>query len=60
MIERLLDGITMESPHLAPLQIPGLSKQATQFQIYPIIKTFPLISLGVLCDDGFTIILENK
>ena len=48
---RLLDGSTMESTHIATLQIPGLIKQAREIHIFPKIKTAPLISLGVSCDD---------
>ena len=57
---RLQDGITMESSNIAALQIPGLSKQARQIHIYPKIKTAPLLSLGVLCDNGFTITLQKQ
>ena len=60
MKARLPDGSTMESTHIATLQLPGLSKQAKQIQIFPKMKTSPLISLGVLFDDGCTITLEKK
>ena len=48
---RLPDGITMESTHIATLQIPRISKLSIQIHIYPKIQTAPLISLGLLCDD---------
>ena len=38
MAARIPDGITMESSHIATLQIPGLSKQAKQIIIYPKMK----------------------
>ena len=60
MKARLIDGITMESTHIATLQLPGLSKLARQIHIFPKMKTAPLISLGVLCDDGCTIILNKQ
>ena len=60
MTSILPDGSTMESSQIAIFQLPGLSKQARQINIYPKIKTSPLISLGVLCDDRCTITLENK
>ena len=57
MKARLLYGITMESTHIATLQLPGLSKLARQIHILPKIQTASLISLGVLCDDGCNITL---
>ena len=50
----------MESTHIATHQLPGISKQARQIHIFPKIQTAPLISLGILCDDGFTIILYKQ
>ena len=41
----LPDGITMESSKIAKIQLIGLSKQASQIQIFPKIETDPLISL---------------
>ena len=50
----------MESSHLATLQIPVI-KQAIEADTYfPKIKTAPLISLGVICDYGCTIILDMQ
>ena len=57
---RLPDGSTMESTHIATLQLPGLSKQAIQINISPKMNTSPLISLGVLCDYGCTITLDKQ
>ena len=42
----------MDSSHTATLYLPGLRKQVKQIQIYPKVKTSPLISLEVLYDDG--------
>ena len=56
---RLPDGRAMESTHIATLQLPGLSKLARQIHIFPKMQTAPLISLGVLCDDGCTITLDK-
>ena len=39
------DGRTMESLHIATLQILGLSKQLRQIHILPKMKASPLISL---------------
>ena len=60
MKERLPDGSTMESTHIATLQIPGLSRLARQINISPKTHTAPLISLGVLCDYGCTITLDKQ
>ena len=60
MKARLPDGITMESTHIATLQLPGISKQARQIHILLKMQTSPLISLGFLCDDGFTITLDKQ
>ena len=57
---RLPDISTMESTHIATLQLPGLSKLARQIRILPKMQTAPLISLGVLCDDGCTITLYKQ
>ena len=50
----------MELSYVATLQIPGLSKQARQIQIFPKIRTAPPIPLGVLCDYGYTITLYQQ
>ena len=57
---RLPYGSNMESLHVATLHLPGLSKKARQIHINPKIITAPLISLGVLCDDGYTIPLDQQ
>ena len=59
MKERLPDVSTMESLHMATLQLPGLSKQARHIHVFPKMKTAPLISLGILCDDGCAITLDK-
>ena len=50
----------MELTHIAKIQLPGLSKLAIQIHILPKTQIAPLISLGVLCDDEFTITLDKK
>ena len=57
---RLSDGNTMESTHIATLQIPGISKQAGQIYMFKRIQIDPLISLVVLCDDGCKITLYKQ
>ena len=55
----LPDGKNMESTHVATLQLPGLSILVIQIHIFPKMQKDPLISLGVLCDDGCTITLDK-
>ena len=56
---RLPDGSTMESTHIATLQLPGISKIVIQIHILPKMQTAPSISLGFLCDYGCTITLDK-
>ena len=58
--ERLPDGITMYSSHIATLQLPGLRNQAMHIHVFPKMKTAPLISVWFLCDNGCAITLENQ
>ena len=51
--------LTMDHVVMA-LQLPGLSKQVRRIHIYPKIKIYSLISLGVLYDDGCTITLDKQ
>ena len=60
MIARLPDWIPMYSSHIVILQLPGQSKQAKQIHILPKMKTDPLTSLGVLCDDGCNTTLDKQ
>ena len=56
----LPNGSTMESTHISTLQLPGLSKLARKIHVFPKMQTAPLISFGVLCDNGCTITLYKK
>ena len=60
MSARLTYGRTMKSSHIATLHLTGLIKQGRQIQISQKMKTSPLISLGVLCDDRCTITLDKQ
>ena len=42
------------------LQLPGLIKKDRQIFIFTKVKISPIISLGVLCDDGFTSTLDKQ
>ena len=59
MISRLPDGRPGNYSHTTTLRIPGIIKQASQIHILSKTKTAPLISLGVLWDDGSTITLDK-
>ena len=60
MTARLPYGNTMESSHIETLQLLFLIKQGKRIHIFPKMKISPLISLGVLCDDGYTIKLYKQ
>ena len=51
MTVRLPDSSTKESSQISTLQLSGISKESKQIHISPKMKTSPLISSGVLCDD---------
>ena len=58
--EILPDGSTMESTHIATLQIPVQINLVRWIHIFPKMQTAPLTSLGVLCDDGCNIPLDKQ
>ena len=60
MTENIPYGITMKSSHIETLQLPGLTKKSIQIHIPPKMRISPLIFLGVLCDDGYTITLDQQ
>ena len=60
MTERIPDRITIELSYVATPQLIGMSKTYTQIHINPKMRTAPLILLGVLCDYGFSITLDQQ
>ena len=60
MKSRLQYGGTMDSTHIATLQLPGIIKLSMHIHIFPKMQTDPLISSVVLCDDGCTITLDKQ
>ena len=60
MKERLPYGSTMDSTHISTLHIPDLIEKARQIHIFSKMHPDPLISLGVLFDDGCTITLDKQ
>ena len=60
MTEIVKYGITIESSHMETLHLTDLIKKYRKIHIFPNMKTAPLISLVVLCDDRCTITLDNQ
>ena len=52
--EMLPDGSKMEFSYVATIQLSGLTRKYRQIHISPKIRTAPLVSLGVLYNDGWT------
>ena len=60
MSARQTNGSTMDSTHMETLPLSGLSMEARKIHIFTEIKKDSLIPLRVLCDDGCTIMIEEK
>ena len=56
----LPDRSTMESSDIATIKLPGLIKKDRHIHIPTKMMPTSLISLGVLCDDRYTITLDKK
>jgi hypothetical protein len=52
---RLTNGTTMESSHTAELDIPEFNAAASKSHISPGITNHSLLSVGQLCDEGYTV-----
>ena len=50
----LTDGASMQETHTALLLFPQLSLAARRTNIFPALQNRALISIGQLCDDGFS------
>jgi hypothetical protein len=57
---RLPNGTTMESTHTAALDIPELNKAASIVHILPGMANHSLLSVGQLCNEGYTVTFRNK
>jgi hypothetical protein len=51
---RLPNGATMESSHTADLDIPELNAAASKAHVFPGMANHTLLSVGQLCDKGYT------
>jgi hypothetical protein len=56
---RLPNGATMESSHTAALNIPELNKAASIAHISPGMANHSLLSVGQLCNEGYTVTFRN-
>jgi hypothetical protein len=52
------NGQTMESTHTAFLDIPELSKAASAAHIFPALENNSLLSVGQLCDEGYSVLFS--
>ena len=60
MEARLTDGSNTESTYVAILPLEGLSTEARNIHNFTATNTTPIISLGVLRGDGYTITLYKQ
>jgi hypothetical protein len=51
---RLPNGATMESYHTTDLDIPKLNYAASKAHFFPGMGNHSLLSVGQLCDEGYT------
>jgi hypothetical protein len=56
---RLPNGATMESSHTAALDIPELNKAASIAHVFPGMANHSLLSVGQLCNEGYTVTFRN-
>jgi hypothetical protein len=56
---RLPNGATMESSHTAALDIPELNADASIEHVLPIMANNSLLSVGQLCNEGYTVTFKN-
>jgi hypothetical protein len=56
---RLPNGATMESTHTAALNIPELNKAASKAHVLPGMENHSLLSVGKLCNKGYTVTFRN-
>jgi hypothetical protein len=56
---RLPNGATMESSHTAALDIPELNKAGSIAHVFPGMENHSLLSVGKLCNEGYTATFKN-
>jgi hypothetical protein len=50
----------MESTHTAALNIPELKKAASIAHVFPGMANYYLLSVGQLCNEGYTVTFRNE
>jgi hypothetical protein len=53
------NGATMDSSHIAALDIPELNKAASIAHVFPGMENHSLLSVGKLCNEGYTVTFKN-
>jgi hypothetical protein len=53
------NGATMESTYTAALNIPELKKSASIANVFPRMSNHYLLSVGQLCNEGYTVTFRN-
>jgi hypothetical protein len=56
---RLPNGATMESSHTSVLEIPELNAAASIVHVFPGMANHSLLSVGQLCNEGYTVTFKN-
>jgi hypothetical protein len=56
---RLPNGATMDSSHTAALEIPELNKAASISHVFHGMENHSLLSVGKLCNEGYTVTFRN-
>jgi hypothetical protein len=56
---RLPNGATMELSHTAALDIPELNTYASIAHVFPGMANHSLLSVGQLCNEGYTVTFKN-
>jgi hypothetical protein len=56
---RLPNGATMESSHTAALEISELNKAASISHVFPGMENHSLLSVGKMCNEGYTVTFRN-
>jgi hypothetical protein len=56
---QLPNSATMDSSHTSALEIPELNKAASKAHVFPGMKNHSLLSVGQLCNKGYTVTFKN-
>jgi hypothetical protein len=59
LMVQLPNGATMESSHTAVLDIPKINADASIAHVFPGLANHSLLSVGQLCNEGYTVTFKN-